>query len=80
MLSTRLKNIHDIFGQIPDTLESAWIAAAIGDERKARETIAAVPRKHPIEAKYNQIASINWESCSEVLNRVAAREALKRGW
>jgi len=60
MLSTRLKNIHDIFGQIPDTLESAWIAAAIGDERKARETIAAVPRKHPFEAKYNQIASINW--------------------
>jgi superfamily II DNA/RNA helicase len=80
MLSTRLKHIHDLFGQIPDTLEAAWIAAAQGDERKARETIDAVPQKHPFEAKYNQIASINWESCSEVLNRVAAKEALERGW
>jgi len=80
MLSTRLKHIHNLFGQIPDTLESAWIAAALGDDRKARETIDAVPEKHPFEAKYNQIASINWESCSEVLNRVAAKEALERGW
>ena len=80
LLSTRLKHIHNLFGQIPDTLEAAWIAAALGDERKARETIDAVPEKHPFEAKYNQIASINWESCSEVLNRVAAKEALERGW
>ena len=49
--------------------------AALGDECKARETIDAVPEKHPFEAKYNQIASINCESCSEVLNRVAAKEA-----
>ena len=80
MLATRLKHIHDLFGQIPDTLEAAWIATALGDERKAVETINAVPEKHPFEAKYNQIASINWESCSEVLNRVAAKEALERGW
>lgn len=45
-----------------------------------RKTIDAVPEKHPFEAKYNQIASINWESCSEILNRVAAKEALERGW
>ena len=30
--------------------------AALGDECKARETIDAVPEKHPFEAKYNQIA------------------------
>ena len=80
MLSSRLKHIHDLFGQIPDTLEAAWIAAALGDERKARETIDAVPEKHPFEAKYNQIARINWESCAEVLNRTAARESLERAW
>lgn len=80
MLASRLKNIHDIFGQIPDTLEAAWIAAAIGDERKVRETIDAVPKKHPFEARYNQIAAIHWESCAEVLNKVAAREALERAW
>jgi hypothetical protein len=80
MLSSRLKHIHDLFGQIPDTLVAAWIAAALGDERKARETIDAVPEKHPFEAKYNQIARINWESCAEVLNRTAARESLERAW
>ncbi len=44
------------------------------------DTVDFVPEKHLIEAKYNQIASINWESCAEVLYRVAAKEALKRGW
>lgn len=38
---------------IAPTLEAAWIAAALGDERKALETIDAVPDKHPFEAKYN---------------------------
>ena len=36
--------------------------------------------KNPFEAKYNQISSLIWESCSEVLNRVAAKEALERRW
>ena len=43
------------------------------------KTIDFVPTKHLIEARYNQIASINWESCAEVLNRVAAKEVLERG-
>lgn len=80
MLATRLKHIHDLFGQIPDTLEAAWIFAAQGDEKKAKETIAALPEKHPFEAKYNQIARIEWETCTDVLNRVAARECLEKCW
>ena len=75
----RWAGLRDI-GPLGLTLEAAWIAAAQGDDRKARETIDAVPEQHPFEAKYNQIASINWESCSAVLNRVAAKEALERGW
>lgn len=80
LLSARLQNIHDLFGQIPDTLEDVWIEIALGHEEKARQTIGALPDKHPFDAKYNQIATINWESCSEVLNRHAAAEVLGNGW
>jgi ERCC4-related helicase len=80
MLSARLKNIHDLFGQVPDTLEDAWIEVAEGREQKARQTIGQIPEKHPFEAKYNQIQSINWESCSEVLNKHAVTECLTATW
>ena len=80
LLSARLQNIHDLFGQIPDTLEDVWIDVALGHEEKARQTIGALPDKHPFDAKYNQIATLNWESCSEVLNRHAAAEVLTSGW
>jgi len=53
---------------------------ALGHEEKARQTIGTLPDKHPFDAKYNQIAAINWESCSEVLNRHAAAEVLGNGW
>jgi hypothetical protein len=56
-----------IFSQYYDS--AAWLAAALGDERKARETIGAVPERHPSEAKYNQIASINWETRRGVRTR-----------
>lgn len=80
LLSDRLKNIHDLFGQIPDTLEDVWIEVALGNEQKARQTIGKVPDKHPFEAKYNQIQHIDWESCAEVLNRTAVAERLGEGW
>jgi superfamily II DNA/RNA helicase len=80
LLSDRLKNIHDLFGQIPDTLEDVWIDVAQGQEQRAKQTIGQVPEKHPFEAKYNQIQSINWETCSEVLNKHAVSDCLGSGW
>jgi len=80
LLSDRLKNIHDLFGQIPDTLEDVWIDVALGQEQRAKQTIGQVPEKHPFEAKYNQIQSINWETCSEVLNKHAVSDCLRSGW
>lgn len=80
LLSSRLRDIHSMFGQIPDTLEDVWIDLAVGATEKAKERIGAVPQKHPFEAKYNQIANINWESCAEVLNGVEKRNKLSQGW
>ncbi|MFT6380894.1 MAG: superfamily II DNA or RNA helicase [Akkermansiaceae bacterium] len=80
LLSSRLENIHAVFGQIPDTLEAAWIETAVGDIEHARQEINAIPEKHPFEAKYNQISAVDFESCSKVLNRHAAREELEKSW
>ena len=41
---------------------------ALGDIQKAKETIDALPKEHPFEIKYHHIESVNWESCSKVLN------------
>ena len=80
LLSERLRHIHQLFGQIPDTLEDVWISVALGDMEKALHTIGAVPEQHPFEAKYNQIRGIDWEHCSEVLNRQVSAAALAEGW
>lgn len=80
LLSERLKNIHDLFGQIPDTLEDAWIEIALGDEEKAKRTIGKVPEQHPFEAKYNQITQVDWETCEEVINPLVVKKALESGW
>ena len=42
-LSSRLEDIHSLFGQIPDTLEDIWIQVATNNEQKAQEIIDAIP-------------------------------------
>lgn len=80
LLSTRLASIHDLFGQLPDTLEDAWVAVALRDEERARAIIDAVPRQHPFELRYDRIEPIDWESCSVVLDSQSQLENLLRGW
>ena len=80
LLSGRLQAIHSLFGQLPDTLEDAWVAVALQDEESARQVIDAVPKSHPFEMRYDRIEPVAWESCSNVLE---AREQLKpllEGW
>ncbi len=80
LLSTRLQDIYDLFGQIPDVLEDAWIDVAMGEIERARQVIAAVPSKHPFELRYHGIQPTDWESCERVLSNAAKREALTRPW
>jgi hypothetical protein len=42
-LSHRLKDIHDVFGTLPDTLEDVWVRAAEGEMEEATRLIDAVP-------------------------------------
>ncbi|MGO1652995.1 phospholipase D-like domain-containing anti-phage protein [Senegalia sp. (in: firmicutes)] len=81
LLSKRLKNIYNVFGQLPDVLEDAWINIAIGEKDKAFEIIDNVPKKHPFENRYNiGVNHIDWESCSEVLDKKEKRKYLEMGW
>lgn len=80
LLSERLENIRNMFGQIPDTLEDAWVAAALRDEEEAKRIIDAVPKRHPFEMRYDQIESVDWESCSRVLDLASQLEALREAW
>ena len=80
LLSERLVNIRNMFGQIPDTLEDVWVAAALQDEEEAKRVIDAVPKRHPFEMRYDRIESVDWESCSRVLDSASQLEALRKGW
>ncbi|MBX2928876.1 MAG: DEAD/DEAH box helicase family protein [Saprospiraceae bacterium] len=80
LLSSRLEHIFDLFGQIPDVLEDAWVEVALGSKEKASEIIDAVPIQHPFEMKYNKIEKVDFERCAEVLNDIERREILLRRW
>ncbi|MGH7861290.1 MAG: phospholipase D-like domain-containing anti-phage protein [Candidatus Dormibacteraceae bacterium] len=80
LLSSRLAAIRDLFGQLPDTLEDAWVYVALREEQMAREVIDQVPTENPFELRYDRIEKVDWESCSVVLDRRSQLEELKRAW
>lgn len=80
LLSQRLEDIFNLFGQIPDVLEDLWIDVALGEIDKARQTIDAVPREHPFRLRYHAVRRVDWESCARVLDGRERRRFLSRGW
>jgi predicted protein tyrosine phosphatase len=80
LLSSRLQGIYTLFGQVPDVLEDVWIDVALGEVERAKQIIAAVPKKHPFDIKYQHIEKTDWESCERVLSPAAKGAALIRGW
>ena len=80
LLSSRLQDIHALFGQIPDVLEDVWVDVALGEEEKARKTIDALPKSHPFEIRYSEVEKIDWESCRNVLDQREKERILKKQW
>jgi superfamily II DNA or RNA helicase len=80
LLSERLENIANLFGQIPDILEDVWIDAALGEIEAAKKTIDAVPKKHPFELRYDAVKKVDWESCTTVLDSDERKRILCSGW
>lgn len=80
LLSQRLQNINAMFGQLPDILEDVWVEIAIGNKKKAQEIINAVPERNPFELRYDRIEHVDFEKCSEVLNKEEVKMKLGEGW
>jgi SNF2 family DNA or RNA helicase len=82
LLSDRLQAIRDLFGQLPDTLEDAWVAAALRRDEEARRIIDQVPAQHPFTLRYDRIAvePEAWEACREVLDAQRQLEPLLGAW
>ncbi len=84
VLADRLEAIHELFGQIPDTLEDVWVQIALKDEKAANQLINRAAdtcnTRNPFDAKYSKVEDADWETCSSVLNAVSMKELLARGW
>lgn len=80
LLSERLKQIHTLFGQLPDVLEDVWVDVALGNIEKAKQTIDEVPTEHPFDLRYHRIERIDWETCTAVLDDGERRRVLTAPW
>ncbi len=80
LLSERLENINSMFGQIPDVLEDVWVGVALDQIEDAKQTIDAVPPRHPFEIRYDTIEPVHWESCVRVLDGVEVKKEFLTGW
>ncbi|MFM8661099.1 MAG: hypothetical protein ACKOCI_07105 [Cyanobium sp.] len=81
VLAERLQAIHELFGQIPDTLEDVWVKVTLNDEAEIAELIDQTTATHnPFGKKYSKVEDAPWESCSLVLNPISVRELMEAGW
>lgn len=82
VLSSRLKNIKDMFGQIPDTLEDVWIDVALNKIEEAKERIDRIPEQNPFTIKYETKipATEDWEACTFVLDHDEKLKQLLNAW
>jgi hypothetical protein len=85
LLADRLKNIQDLFGQIPDTFEDVWVEVAMKKMDDAEKIIQDFSENdlHPFYNKYqnqDNVKPINWEDCTLVLDNYEKRKYLCKGW
>jgi|TARA_R110000772_G_scaffold32761_1_gene80010 hypothetical protein len=81
VLAERLQAIHELFGQIPDTLEDVWVKVALNDEAEIAELIdQTTATRNPFDRKYSKVEDAAWETCPVVLNPISVRELMETGW
>lgn len=81
VLADRLQAIHNLFGQIPDTLEDVWVQVALENEEMARTLIdRTTATRNPFDVRYSKVEDSDWETCSLVIEPIALRELLTKGW
>lgn len=48
--------------------------------QRALEKLDEVPPTHPFELRYDRVESVDWESCSRILDSTSQLEKLRRSW
>ena len=77
VLAERLQAFHELFGQIPDTLEYVWLKVALNDETKIAELIDQTPAtRNPFDKKYSKFEDVDWETCQILLNSISIRKLI----
>ena len=79
LLSSRLQNIYNLFGQLPDVLEDTWVALALGEKERTQKIIDTVTKAQPFEIQYAKVEKIDRESCRKVLEGSEKKRTLKIG-
>ena len=54
---------------------------ALDDEQAANQLIdRTTATRNPFDAKYSKVEDSDWETCSLVVDPLAVKEQLSRGW
>jgi superfamily II DNA/RNA helicase len=81
VLAGRLEAIHDLFGQIPDTLEDVWVEIAMNNEEAAKQLIDRTSiTRNPFDAKYSKVEDTDWETSPLVIDPSAVKKILRKSW
>lgn len=85
-ISKRLKDKHDLFGGLPDTIDDDWIDdAGLLEEQLDKYVHLRQAATNVFEARYQSDAAIDpardrWDLCAQVLSRKDVVEKLSQGW
>ncbi|MBN1524677.1 MAG: hypothetical protein JW904_09350 [Spirochaetales bacterium] len=81
VLSGRLQDIHELFGQIPDVLKDVWVEIALDDVEAAKKLIEDLPKMNPFDNRYSKLEMISgWDTWNKVLNKQDKLYKLREGW
>ena len=74
----RVYGVFKISTSTADNVQNKRIK--LGDEQEAQRKIRSIPKRHPFDERYSQVANIDWDSCSKVLDAEDKRKLLAGGW
>lgn len=81
VLADRLQAIHELFGQIPDTLEDVWVQVALKNEEEAKSLIDTTSNaRNPFDIKYSKVEDSDWETGEQVIDPITVKELFSKGW
>jgi superfamily II DNA or RNA helicase len=82
-LSERMRDRHDLFGSVPDTIKDEWIEDIENLGELMDQYINAQRQETGFDLRYNSTlrpAENDWRDCAEVLSRSDFDTLMRKGW